>query len=820
MQLANILTNFLTHLRRGSTNPSNTLGDWKSARWYAAMPLVGMLAFVLVMLAFFWYLERTEAKQQTQTLYRDVEWAQQNLRLRWRNNQDIVVAAIDKWTQAPNLSDLSKTQIRDFLVTSPDIAYVYGLDAQRTTQWMIATGAQQDPSNRPIGKRVEDSAAFAAFNDAADSGRVNYSPPFLGDDQTALVEMHVPVFRDKLFSGTIAVAYSLNRALTLAVSPEMQRRYKLDLADQGGSPLVSSSSRTIHDANISYELPLDPPGHGVRLRAFAYETRPLLLDKILLSTVIGLALLITFSLAMLWRFSRQRFSAEAERDRTVSALADESNFRRAMEDSISTGMRVIDLRGNITYVNRAFCTMVGFDESELVGISAPYPYWPPEQQALHQSNLLKLISGGLPSTGLRTEVRRKDGSRFLSRMYVSPLLNQRGVQTGWMTSMTDITEPERIREQLRAAHAQFTTVLEELDAAVCVLTRRDPASKNPQQLLFANRLYRKSFGDQEHAALFGLAREARRYTETTNEIEGFDGRWFEVRSRQIEWVDQTLVNLIVATDVTLRRDAARMQLDQQERLAKTSRLITMGEMASSLAHELNQPLTAIANYTSGGASRIRAAQADDRPIAAAELTAMLEKVAKQAERAGHVVRRIRNFVKRSEPDRRICTVQTIVEDALGLAEIDAKRTSTDIVVAIQEPIPDLYVDPILIEQVLLNLIKNGIESMQASRQKQLNVRVSSIATGSDPNNASQLDSIQISVSDLGCGITPGSKEKLFDPFFTTKDEGMGMGLNICRSIIEFHQGRLWTQDNIDPASKLVIGSIFYFSLPIRARESL
>ena len=791
--------------------PNSPLRDWKSARWFAAMPLVGMLAFVLVMLAFFWYLERTEAKQQTQTLYRDVEWAQQNLRLRWRNNQDVVVAAIDKWTQSPSLNDQSKSQVRDFLVTSPDIAYVYSLDAQRNTQWMIAHGAQPEPSNRPIGKRVEDSAAFAAFNDAADSGRVNFSPPFLGDDQEALVEMHVPVYKDKIFSGTIAVAYSLNRALTLAVSPEMQRRYKLDLADQGGSPLVSSSSRTIHDANISYELPLDPPGHGIRLRAFAYETRPLLLDKILLSTVIGLALLITFSLAMLWRFARQRFTAEAERDRTVSALADESNFRRAMEDSISTGMRVIDLRGNIAYVNRAFCTMVGFNESELVGINAPYPYWPPEQLDLHHANLLKLISGELPSTGLRTEVRRKDGSRFLSRMYVSPLLNQRGVQTGWMTSMTDITEPERIREQLRAAHEQFTTVLEELDAAVCVLTRRDPASVNSQQLLFANRLYRQSFGQEENAVLFSLARDARRQADganVTKEIEGLDGRWFEVRSRQIEWVDQSLVNLIVATDVTIRRDAARMQQDQQDRLAKTSRLITMGEMASSLAHELNQPLTAIANYTTGGASRIRDAQANDHPIAAAELTQMLEKVAKQAERAGQVVRRIRNFVKRSEPDKRHCTIQTIVEDALGLAEIDARRTLTDIVVDLQEPIPDLFVDPILIEQVLLNLIKNGIESMHASPIKRLKLRARTVT--SDAQNTS----LEVSVSDLGCGILPGSKEKLFDPFFTTKNEGMGMGLNICRSIIEFHQGRLWMEDNINPNSQQLLGSTFYFSLPI------
>jgi PAS domain S-box-containing protein len=778
---------YTTVIVQAQTSPPKSLkrkfrrSDLSAVRWYAAMPILAMLAFVGVMVAFYWYLERTEQQQLRQMLYRDIEWSQQNLKLRWRDNQDAVFGLTETWTQLSNTGAVVRPNIASFLGDNPDVLYVYWLNPDRRIQWLQSNRGITPPENRPFGVTIEDSAAFAAFNDAHESNKVQYSPPFVGADNDTLIEMHVPVYKEKLFYGTVSVAYSLTRSLRQSISADMKTRYKIDLADQGGSVLVSTSTRTIHDANLSYELPLDPPGHGIRLRAFAFETRPLLIDRILLATVLGLSLLIAASLALLWRFAWQKMNAEAE-------LASETSFRRAMEDSISTGMRVIDLRGKITYVNRAFCIMMGFDENELVGVSEPYPYWPKEQLPIHKENLRQLLDGALPPSGLRTEVQRKDGTRFFARMYVSALVNQDGTQTGWMTSMTDITEPERIREDLRAAHEQFTTVMEQLDAAVCVTSEKN--------ILFTNHMYRQAFGEKIHPELTAVANMAQHDDEAVVQVAMDDDRWFEIRSRKIRWVDGSSAQLTIATDTTQRRAAAEVQQQEQERLARTSRLITMGEMASSLAHELNQPLTAIANYTMGGASRIRSAEQRNEPIPAEELANMLEKTARQAERAGQVVRRIREFVKRSEPDRRACTAQSIVDDAVGLAEIDARRTQTMVTVYVDQGLPELFADPILIEQVLLNLIKNGIEAMQQVTTRELVVTV-----------RHRDESVQFSVIDKGCGIAPAQRAKLFEPFYTTKTEGMGMGLNICRSIIEFHQGRLWIEDN--PTG----GCVFRFSLP-------
>ncbi len=771
----------------------------RALNWYATLPFAGMLAFVGVMAAFFLYLHRTEADQQTQMLYRDVEWAQQSLVLRWRSNQDLIVANGTSWTQKSDAGNATRPQLQELMQTNPDIQYIFWMDSQRKIQWLMPGVGSANPQARPLGQTIEDSAVYNAFNDSRDSSAPTYSPPFLGDGNAPSVELHVPIFNDRAFVGTIAIGYNLYRSLQVTASDQMLARYKIDIADSGGNVLVSTSSRTIHDANLSYELPLNPPGHGVRLRAFAFETRPLLLDRILVTSVFGLSSVVLVGLGLLWYFSRQRIKAE-------SRLADETNFRRAMEDSISTGMRVMDLKGNITYVNPAFCEMLGYNESELVGIQAPYPYWPPEQYEQHRSNLEILLGGKIPPAGLRTEVMRKDGSRFFARMYVSPLKNKQGVQTGWMTSMTDITEPERIREQLRAAHEQFTTVMEQLDAAVCVLAGAKSQAQN--RLLFTNRRYRNFFGDQLQGTVLALLRDNQHGPEIDIAFEHQNSttkasQWFELRWRPIRWVDQSEAILVLISDITLRHEAQSLLREQQERVERTSRLISMGEMASSLAHELNQPLTAISNYTMGGSARLLAALDRNEPVPTKELSAMLEKTAKQAERAGKVVRRIREFVKRSEPDKQACKAQTILEDALGLAEIDAKRMQMQIHVDLQEPLPVLMVDPILIEQVLLNLMKNGMESMLNGSNRTLEVSVHAVD-----------QTIEICVADRGSGVKPDDREKLFEPFFTTKTDGMGMGLNICRSIIEFHQGRLTLSERIGGGTEFVI------SLPVQSASSI
>lgn len=488
------------------------------------------------------------------------------------------------------------------------------------------------------------------------------------------------------------------------------------------------------------------------------------------------------------------------------ALRAETTFRKAMEESVSTGLRAIDMTGKTIYVNRAFSDMTGRSVIELIGREPPFDYWPP---ALHRElwqNLALCLAGKGPKQGFESQVLRLDGSLIDVRLHDSPLVDANGVQTGWMTAMTDITESRRVRGELEAAYERFTAVLDGLDAAVYVV---DAGS---DEVLYANRAFLRRDDDSMLTGHDGLAIprpelgdyliDPRHLDRTHLPRELFDGElqhpvtghWFHVRERATLWVDGRVVRLAVATDISDLKQIEDFNREQEARLARTSRLITMGEMASTLAHELNQPLSAIANYAKGCVNRMKSGEYRHEDILSA-----MEKANAQAARAGHIVRRVRDFVRKSEPQRSSVALADIVEDALGIAEIEAQRLGVHIESRIGTELPNVHADRIMVEQVLLNLVKNAAEAEagQPTERKQVIVA------------AHQLDDmIEVSVTDFGHGIADANREHLFSAFFTTKEEGMGMGLNICRSIIEFHNGRLWVDPN--PAG----GSIFRFTLPM------
>lgn len=508
------------------------------------------------------------------------------------------------------------------------------------------------------------------------------------------------------------------------------------------------------------------------------------LQHLLNLIIIALSIIIIFSLFLMWRYTRQRLKTE-------QALETETIFRRAMENSMSTGMRVIDMQGRIIYVNPAFCRLIGWDESSLVGSALPYPYWIPGRHKEHMRTMEIVLSGKTPSSGLELEVQRRDGSRFTARMYVSPMRNPDGHQIGWMTSMTDITEPKRVREALSAAHERFMTVLESLDDAISVAAD----TPNGIELLFANRTYRRMFGSQPYGHQELLKQRTENRDDGNQYFIPTINIWFEVHHRTLSWTDGRKVRLQVARDITDRLKHEQESRNQQEKIQLTSRLTTMGEMASTLAHELNQPLTAIVNYNTAAMNLLKAGKTDNPMLITA-----LEKSATQAERAGKIISRIRAFVKRSDPRRQTVSIERIVSNTLDLAEIDARKHGKQIESYIEPDLPDVYADPILIEQVLLNLIKNGLEAMIQNQENLVKVHI-----------ARAEKEVEVSVIDRGHGLK--EPERLFEPFFSTKNEGLGMGLNICRTIIESHNGQLWAVPNPEG------GTIFKFRLPFSNQQT-
>jgi two-component system sensor kinase FixL len=233
----------------------------------------------------------------------------------------------------------------------------------------------------------------------------------------------------------------------------------------------------------------------------------------------------------------------------------------------------------------------------------------------------------------------------------------------------------------------------------------------------------------------------------------------------------------------------------QERLMHFSRLSTMGEMAAGLAHEINQPLSAIATY----------ARACQRLIGQPEqglddVVTALGQINAQALRAGEVIRRLRNFVKNREVKREVVDCARLLEDLRTLAETDARVHNIRLRIECEEPLPVVHADPIQLQQVILNLVRNAIDATAGVPEERREVLLTT-------RRATERE-IEITVADHGNGLAPDAAEHLFNPFFTTKASGTGLGLAISRSIVRAHGGRLWHTPNDD------FGVRFHFTLPV------
>lgn len=279
----------------------------------------------------------------------------------------------------------------------------------------------------------------------------------------------------------------------------------------------------------------------------------------------------------------------------------------------------------------------------------------------------------------------------------------------------------------------------------------------------------------------------RRKDGTELDIQVFEAPLIDAAGKHQGWMGSII-------DITEQKRAAHNARLQEESLQRTGRLVALGEMASSLAHELNQPLAAIASYAAGSLNILKDPEAPKGTI-----TGALEKLAVQAARAGEIIRRIQDFVRKRDPKFETVDLASVVRDTTQFLAADARNHHAAIETEIEPDLPSVWADRILLEQVLLNLMRNGIEAMQsvAAGQKTLHIRVS----GQDGWGI-------IEVTDHGPGIQDDIASRIFDPFVTSKQDGMGMGLNICRTIVELHQG------NLSHRRHEAGGAVFSLRLPV------
>lgn len=499
-----------------------------------------------------------------------------------------------------------------------------------------------------------------------------------------VMELCLPEVDAGQLKGYLVASYSLPDLLAVEAGPQMGKSQEISFTEADGTRLAMHGIARRGAHLYSAQQLLDLPGNTMVLRVDSWRrSEPDLFPNVLTALVTVMSVALVTVLFLLGHDTRRRLRVEQD-------LADALAFRKAMEDSLVTGLRARDLQGRATYVNPAFCQMVGFSAEELLGRGAPAPYWPPELAEEYRSRQAVRLTGGQrpPREGFESVFMRKDGSRFPVLIIEAPLINAQGLHTGWMSAVLDISEQRRVEELSRAS---------------------------------------------------------------------------------------------------------------QERLQATARLATVGEMASLLSHELNQPLAAIASYANGSMNLLR-----QDPPAGDDLRVAMTRIAEQAERAGRVIKSVHDFVRRRAQEREAVAPADLLEAIQPLMNLQARKLGVRVESRLQERLPRALCDRTMVEQVLLNLARNAMQAMDEAHVHHpalvLQVRATSAGEGGKRW-------LEFSVADCGPGIAEDVKEQLFTPFFTTKTEGMGLGLSLCRTVVEQHGGHLLFEPNLPR------GTIFRFTLP-------
>ncbi len=493
--------------------------------------------------------------------------------------------------------------------------------------------------------------------------------------------------------------------------------------------------------------------------------------------------------------------------RDVSARKEAEDSLRKSAEQISDlynlapcGYHSLDPDGRIVRMNDTELNWLGYGREEVVGVKRFDELMAPGSREIFPITFGRLKQSGRISD-LEFDLLRKDGTTMPVVINATAVFDDRGQFVMTRTTVFDMTEIKRAGEALRESEERFRQLAEASFEGIAI--------HEGGVILDANAVLAGMFGYEReeligktHAELISTMREGdstEPYAADKDPQEGQgvrrDGSTFpiEIRGKALPFQGRT-IRFSAVRDLTERKKTEERARQHQQELAHVLRLSTMGEMATGLAHELNQPLSAIVSYAQGCLRRIQSGTSSPT-----ELVDILGKVTLQAGRAGEIIRRLRTFVSKQESQLTKIGINDVVREAVQFLSPDVRRFNLTLDLELMEMLPEIEADLIQIEQVLLNLLRNACEALGDvdAWPRRITVR-----TGTGERGM-----IAVSVRDTGPGLSPAVTEHLFEPFFTTKSNGMGLGLSISKSIIEAHGGRLWATTNADR------GVTFHFCLP-------
>jgi len=484
---------------------------------------------------------------------------------------------------------------------------------------------------------------------------------------------------------------------------------------------------------------------------------------------------------------------------------------RALLDTVPDGVIIIDAQGLVQAFNPACERLFGWAAGDVIGRNVrmlmPSPYHEEHDGYLaryHATGERRIIGIGREVKGLR-----RDGSVFPMELSVGEA-RQEGPPV-YIGIIRDLTERRAAEMALQEREARLASIVQTIPDALIVIDGKglirsfSPAAERlfgyaADAVMGRNvsMLMPSPYREQhDHYVSHHLKTGERRIIGIGRIVSGqrADGSVFpmELAVGAVDMAGEPLFTGFVR-DLTERQATERRLQQLQAELLHVSRVSAMGQMASALAHELNQPLTAVVNYVKASKRLLEQAASGD----VTRVQDTMEKAAQQAARAGQIIRRLRDFIEKGKTDRRAESLNTVVEEASALALVGAKEIGVRVQLELHSPDPSVLIDKVQIQQVILNLVRNAVEAMADRPERRLTV-----ATGTAPDGLAV-----VSVSDTGPGFSDEALAQLFQPFVTSKEKGMGLGLSISRTIVESHGGRLWPERNADG------GATFRFTVPL------
>lgn len=464
---------------------------------------------------------------------------------------------------------------------------------------------------------------------------------------------------------------------------------------------------------------------------------------------------------------------------------------RAVVEAALDAIVVIDNRGAIRSVNNATERLFGYEPAELTGRNVnmlmPEPYAVDHDTYL--ANYLETGRKKIIGIGREVQGKRKDGSIFPMDLLVGEA--KAGGETIFVGIIRDISERKAAEAAQRDSELRLRSILDTVPDGIIVIDEKGlMQSFSPAAERLFGYAESEIIGQNVNILMPSPYRESH---------DGYLDRYHRTGERRIIGIGRVVVGrrkngetfpmeLAVGEfhlaggryftgfvrDLTEQQAVARRLQDLQSELLHASRLSVMGQMASTMAHELNQPLTAVVNYLE--AARHLLGQA---PGVSEKIGDLMQRAVAQAERAGGVIRQLRQFVSKGETERSSENLNTLVEEALAIAMVGARHSGVRVTLELDRDLPPVLVNPAQIQQIILNLARNAVEAMEAVEAREL-----TISTRTRDNM------VEVTVADTGPGLAPEIAGRLFEPFLTTKQSGMGLGLSISREIAEAHHGRL------------------------------